>query len=216
MKILIVDDNSFSKKFIQDFVLSLGVDVDYFCTPSNYDAGLSNISENFDIALFDYDLCDKKTGYDLYCLYVQSWPKSIAYLYSANAYIVNRTPGIKTTCLSDTELQDMLRYHINHKTFKTIEKDSMTMTPPVNSMAMPMFIKEACDEKHLAIKERADKYEERNEADHKALRDVLKEMSSKLDTSNAQGRQTFWAMIVFGIGVMGTFITIAVKILGAS
>lgn len=215
LRILVVDDNSFSLKMIKDWVKEVLKCTDvYFCTPCSYNVGLESINTEYDIALFDYDLGEKSadgienTGYDLYLRYAAKPSRPTAYLYSADSYKVNRMPNVKTTCLDDKEVQDILKYHITHNT----PKDSTPMAPQAMTMSIPQWNEKHCDERHDKIEILQEKYEERNEMDHKALRDVLKEMSAKLDTSNAQGRQTFWAMIVFGVGVMGTFATMIIKI----
>lgn len=200
MKILLVDDNSFSKKFIQDFISSIGGVVDYYCCPQNYESALVNLADNFDLALFDFDLCDKKTGYDLYCEYMRLNPTKYAYLYSANSYIVNRTPGIKTVCLSDTDLQDVIRYHFTHN---ITAKDS-TMTPPANAMAMSVgnYNEKVCENLH-----------KQNEKEHEAIKDSvsevrssMKEVSKEIRDAIKETREDNRKIFFVTIGVFATLV----------
>lgn len=211
MKILIVDDFTEKIDMLKCFVRANSAYPFTIESAVTYESARTFLDEFFDIVIVDNYLDDNKLGVDFLTDYKIKWMDSFCFLYSSDKKKVNQELVTRFRCYSVEELQiELLQLIMNitnprvHPYASEETMQTLIGSAPYNEKVCENLHKEN-DKDHARIESNVEKLADKID---KGLGDI----SIKLDASNNQGKNTFWAMVVFGGGVMGTCITVVLKV----
>jgi response regulator RpfG family c-di-GMP phosphodiesterase len=228
MKILIIDDEPIKIELFEAFISAN-------CSSFHLDRAISanvfrsKLNTEYDIVLCDMNLAGEN-GEIILNEYQTAWPNAICFLYSGASTEVNLTVPRHFKCYSiDAVKTQLLIAIISDSGEFTMPPPTPRTMPTYEDVSGKPYNKELCDTRHTQNEKDHDRIETRqceivetmNEirSDLKTGMDkiankfdtTVKEISEKFDASNAQGRNTFWAMIILALSVI--IMPIAYKLL---
>lgn len=206
MKILIVDDSSLTIRYLLNFISNISNHTYVFSEARNYDSAMLFLDEKFDLVLCDNYLDNGKFGVDFLNDYQLRNSGALCFLYSAEPEKVNSNFAKKIKCYSIDELENELVFSLENINQSIRHSEAIAMQQVANYNG---FSKELCDTLHKENTKDHDRIEARQDAMVTTIKEVrddlkiaMKEFGEKFDASNNQGRNSFWAIVVFGGGVL--------------